>query len=158
MSDLQFTPQSDDAIEALKAREEEERLLADGEATFEVVTATAKNSKTTGIPMIAVKMNVWDCNGKTAFIDEYLMAGDKSFFIKKIKSFCESIGIIDKYNSGKLNATDINSSHFGKIIIGRRKDNNGKIQNNVIEYIKKTEGDVNNNAPFLNDSLDDIAF
>jgi hypothetical protein len=157
MFDLEFTPQSDEAIDNLKTREDEERLLSDGEGRFDVITCAAKVSKS-GNNMLCVKLKVWDCNNKSGFIDEYLMTGEKSFFIRRIKSFCDSIGIIDKYNSGKLNASDINNSHNGKIIIGRRKDNNGKLQNTVTEYIKKSEDkntineDLNDDIPWLNQS------
>jgi hypothetical protein len=157
MSDLTFTPQSDEFIENLVRKEEEERLLTAGECLFEVCSAKPMVSEA-GNPMIKITLKVWDCNNKSGFIYDFLMGGEKSFFIKKIKNFCECVGIIDKYNSGKLNAEDINSSQSGKLVLGIRKDRNGKLQNNVIEYIKGNIAQINNNAPFLNDSVDDINF
>lgn len=151
MPDLTFTPQTDDFIEDLIRQEEEERLVECGEAIFEVVAARSMMSHA-GNPMIKVSLMVWDRNNKKGFIDDFLMCGEKSFFINRIKSFCKSIGIMDIYNSGKLNASDINNTHCGKIIIGTRKDKNGKLQNSVMEYLEKQQ-DQNMEQKFLNDVL-----
>src|SRR5687768_9727908 len=138
MFDLEFTPLTDSAIEDLEAREEEERLLADGEGRCEVITSTAKVSQN-GNKMIVVKLKAWDCNEKSGWIDDFWMVGDKPFFLKRIKNGCEGFGLMNTYNSGKLNASEIHPGDTARIIIGRKKDKNGKLQNNVVEYIKKSE-------------------
>ena len=150
MFDLEFTPQSDEAIEILEAQEAEERLLSEGEGVCEVISSTAKVSQN-GNKMIVLKLKVWDCNGKQGWIDDYWIVGEKSFFMKRIKNGCEGFGILDKYKTGKLNASDINNSHTSKIIIGKRKDKNGKLQNNIVEYIKKTDEQNTTKTEFNDD-------
>ncbi len=154
MSDLQFTPLDDNSISQMESQEREEKLLSEGESTFEVISATSATSQS-GNAMIRVKMKVWDSNGKSGFVDDFLMAGDSSFFIKKVKGFCETIGLLDKYNSGKLSADDINSGLTGECFL-IRKPYKGELQNSIKNYIKKdkitgsptTNTDLNDDIPF----------
>jgi hypothetical protein len=107
--------------------------------------------------MIKVNMKVWDCNGKSAFLTDYLMGGQKSFFIKKIKSFCESIGIEDKYKSGKLCADDIGAGLTGELIL-TRKLYKGEEQNSIKEYCKKNHTGADFNKKAESELDDDLPF
>ena len=152
MSDLQFKSKTSQEIEAMEQQEREEKLLAEGNGTFEVIGAEAKTSQS-GNPMIKVRMKVWDSEGKSGFVDDFLMGGDSSFFIKKIKNFCEAVGIEDKYVSGKLSADDIRNGLTGNLILTRRLYK-GEMQNNIKEY-NKAESLVNTKKPVdgLNDDI-----
>lgn len=157
MSDIQFTPRSDSDLEEMERKEREEKLLAEGPANWEVITSTSKHSQA-GNPMIHVKFKAWDCNGKQGYVDDFFVEGTSSFFLKKVKSFCQSGGIEHVYNAGKISAHDIPPGLTGKFIL-IRKAYKGELQNSIKEYTSgdKLNVDVKNNSN-LNDSLDDIEF
>lgn len=152
MSDLQFKSKTAQEIESMEQQEREEKLLSEGLGSFEVIVAEAKTSQA-GHPMIKIKMKVWDSSGKSGFVDDFLMSGDSSFFIKKIKNFCEVVGIEDKYNSGKLSAEDISPGLNGDLTLVR-KPYKGEMKNNIKEYIKR-ENSVDSRKPIdgLNDDI-----
>lgn len=150
MYDLEFTPLDDSAIESLEREEREKSLLAEGNGRWEIITSKAKLS-TSGNPMIEINFKVWDLEGKSAFVKDFFMIGEKSFFIKKIKSFCESAGTESVYNTGRIRQEDFRPGLTGDCTIIRKmyKD---EPQNNIKEYIKKSEkqNTINEN---LNDEL-----
>lgn len=152
MSDLEFIP---------KKEEELVDLLKEGEGNFQILSAEKKQSHA-GNSMIKLTVKVWDCEGKTSNIFDYLMLSAHNFSLRKIKHFCESCELHDKYESGKLNAIDC-ENQFGKLIIGIEIDKDGKYppKNKVLDYCKSHKKSDNKTADaddFFGDDLKDIQF
>jgi hypothetical protein len=167
MNEFIFDALDDDAIKIMEEMERESKMLNDGPGRWELLSRSSVVSQNTGRPMLKLNMKVWDCNGKSAFITDYLIFERTSFFLKKVKSFCESAGLEEIYKSGKISEDDISPGLTGDLVLSRRMYK-GEPQNSIKEYCKGNDFDsnsskkninqINNNAPFLNDSLDDIAF
>jgi hypothetical protein len=155
MFDLEFTPLNDNDLNILEKEEREKRLLAEGTARWEIITSAKKMSQS-GNPMIEVNFKVWDCEGKSGFVKDFFVVGENSFFLKKIKTFCESGGIEEVYKTGKIKDSDFHPGMTGDCIL-IRKLYKEELQNNIKEYIKKEQQNTNTNN-ILNDSLDDTAF
>lgn len=78
---MRFTYKTEEQLQ------QEKPMLAEGGADFEIKTAEEKVSKN-GNPMIECKIQVWDKNGASGVIFDYIVS-NLSF---KIKSVCDSIG------------------------------------------------------------------
>jgi hypothetical protein len=107
---FQFTPKKD-----------EDFMLAVGDANYTVLKATQKESKS-GNPMIELQLQVWDKNGKEGVIYDYLL--NIPSMEHKIKHFCESCGLEDKYNQGCFEDSDCEGKS-GKLILFIQKDKHG---------------------------------
>lgn len=135
---MKITPRSE---EEFKSR----NLLDAGEYNFEIFEAKEKKSQS-GNDMIEVQLRILNKYDKYIIIYDYLM--DKEPMDYKIRHLWESLGMIDKYNSGEINAEDLKDKR-GKAKITIRKDKNGQYpdKNQVQDYIKSE------NDTFLDDAL-----
>lgn len=122
---MKFTPLDEEALNAQRG------ILKEGEADFEVMIANDKFSKSSGQPMIELKLKVWDCEGKEGIIFDYLV-GNVQW---KLHQFLASVGRLDLYESGDVN-TDILLGMCGKALLKLQKDKTGKYpdQMRVTEY------------------------
>lgn len=77
----------------------EEMLLPAGDYDFEVLDAVDKLSQK-GNEMIAVKLAVFRPNGSRQYVNDWLM--EKMAF--KLRHFCYSVGLGEKYEAGDLDA------------------------------------------------------
>jgi hypothetical protein len=133
-----FLPRSDDEIHAIQNR----ALLSDGIYPFIVKAIESQVSKSNN-SMLKLKIGVIDAKGEERNIIDYLLGTDQMIY--KLKHFCESIGMEDKYAKGNFEPQDcINRS--GKVKIGVQKgapkpDGDGFYpdKNSVKDYVK---GDV----------------
>lgn len=116
MYDLQFEP---------KTEEELHDYLEIGEGDFEVFKAERTDAKSTGNPMIALILKVWDKNGDQALIYDNLMLTGTKFALRHIRHFCYSCGLENFYESGKLNANDC-TGRKGKLKIGFKPESKSK--------------------------------
>lgn len=138
-----FTPKTEEELSAIN-------LLEPGEGLFEVIQAIQKTSKS-GNNMIEMKLRAWDKNGKEKIIHDYLVNIPELEF--KIKHFCESTGMIEKYQQGKF--TDIDCvGKTGKLKLIIKKDKTGDYadKNSVADYIKTDSFNTSENN-FINDDL-----
>lgn len=150
-----FQPMSDAEIDALN-------LIEDGEYEFQVVKSTRRVSKK-GNPMAEIQLNIWDKKGTIRTVFDYLVFSTVGLNIRKIKHFCESVGLIEEYKQGNLRE-DL-SNLCGKVLIGTQEPqpnpNGGMYEkkNVVIDYlsgdietnktpIKKSDSDLNDDLPF----------
>lgn len=150
MYDLQFTP---------KKEEELIDLLEIGECDYQVYAAERKESKSSGLPMIELRMKIWDKNGQEGIVFDYLMLNDNKFSLRKIRHFCYSNGLEDFYENGKLNAFDcLNKS--GKCKIGIQKDKMGQYpdKNVIADYLLGKPQDKSKYVPESEALNDDIPF
>jgi hypothetical protein len=133
MSDLQFAP---------KPESELIDLLETGEGNYEVIEAIKKYSKSTGNPMIELKLHVWDSKGQEGTLFDYLMLTGSNFSLRKIRHFCYSCGLGHLYEKGSLAAMDC-VGKAGKLKIDFQKGNNGYQDKNVVkDYIAESEGEA----------------
>lgn len=128
LTSFTFTPKSDEEIMA-------QNLLQPGIGQYEVMSAILKMSKS-GNPMIEMKIKVWDAAGSERIIYDYLINMPSMEF--KIKHFCESCGLDEKYKDGRFTDMDC-VQKSGRLRIGIQKDksgNNYPDRNCVVDYIK----------------------
>lgn len=159
MSDFfTFSPRSEEELQSIK-------YLEKGDGHFEVVEANVKKSKNDN-PMLELRLKAWDCNGKEGIIYDYLMT-DMPDLEFKIRHFCESIRMLDKYEKGAFMPADC-VGRSGKLRIGfkdkaikKNPDGTTKefsARNVVYDYLPdshpKTENAPNKNGVEIKD--DDI--
>ena len=80
----------------------ESKLWSKGEYGFEIVDASEKNSKTSGKPMIELKVKLYDGKGTGRTITDYLLAETP----EKLRHCADACGLLDKYNTGALSGGD----------------------------------------------------
>lgn len=147
-----FTPMTESEIQASS-------LLEAGVYDFQVAKSTRKTSKS-GNPMAELQINVWDKEGKQHLIFDYLVFSTIALNIRKLKHFCDSVGISDQYNKGAIPEELERLS--GKVEIGiqdeQPKPGGGVYpkKNVVVDYVVTDKGAVKVELqvdPSLNDDL-----
>lgn len=141
---MRFAPKTEQELQVMT-------LLEPGAYQFQVSTATNERSKS-GNEMIKLTLNIWDKKGNAHFIYDYLLEA----MATKLRHFCESTGLIDKYEIGEINPIDcMNRQGYVDLIIqeGKIKNNGERYPNrNVVkDYIKKSDtqsDDLNDDIPF----------
>jgi hypothetical protein len=98
---MQFQSKTRDEIDAEKRSFAEQGLLPNGWYDFEVMGAEEKTSKA-GNEMIALKLRVFNPRGGEKHVYDYLLESNAI----KMFDFCESVGLLDKYEAGTLTAED----------------------------------------------------
>src|SRR6185437_7492859 len=78
------------------------KKLSAGICNFTVVSAIEKLSKTSGLPMLELKLHVWDCHGVEGTVFDYLVSSEKMAW--KLRDFCKSIGDISIYKEKRLSS------------------------------------------------------
>lgn len=123
---MKITPKSE---EDFKSR----NLMDPGTYDFVVFDAIEKVSKTSGEPMIELILNVLDMKGRERKIYDYLM--DKEPMDYKIRHIYNCAGLLEKYESGDIDAQDLHNV-TGKVKIIIRKDKTGQYgdKNSVQDY------------------------
>lgn len=107
--------------------------LPEGQYDYSVIEAEETVS-TAGNDMFKIKLSV-----KNRFVYEYILMTAKQAW--KLKSFCESIGIIDRYKTGVINAGDLVGC-VGRCELGIEPASNGyDAKNRVKKWIKKQNDD-----------------
>lgn len=120
---MKFTPKTDEQIQ-------QDRLLPDGVYDFEVMSAEDATSKT-GKDMIALTLRVFLPSGSAIQLKDWLLADDTMAW--KLKKFCETIGMLEQYESGQFYAEDLDG-RAGKVRIGSKTDPEFGPQNRVVGY------------------------
>lgn len=147
---LCFTPATEEELKR-------EKLLPEGIYPFDVVSSEHLMSKS-GNNMIKINLKIWDDSGNTYFIWDYLLENIMKF---KLKHFCDSVRLADKYLLGRISADDcLGRSGYVEIIIDKEKPNpNGGMypaKNVVKDYVfNKPEPKPINTASILDDFKDD---
>ena len=121
---MTFAPKTDKQLA-------EENLLPGGEYDYEVMEVTEQFSKS-GNEMVKLRLRIFHGESGTRTLTDYLleaMAG-------KLKHFCTSHGMQDKYDAGTLCADDC-MGLTGRVRIGIKKDKTGQYpdQNTVFDYV-----------------------
>lgn len=129
-------------------------LLEAGTYDFAVVDANASMSNSNpkyhdpskpSNPMITLVLTVWGKDGREITIKDYLVSTEKMNW--KIIHFCEAVGLMNEYESGKFNESYC-LGKIGKLILGvqkgKQKDDGSYFDdtNNVKDYIKDFVNDM----------------
>lgn len=110
-------------------KEAERPLLAVGPCEFEVLRATEKTSKA-GDPYINLMLKVRDCEGSVGTIFAMLNTA------WKIKNFCETTGLLEKFNLGEITPQDCEKRR-GKGTLGIERSTEHGDKNIITAYTKK---------------------
>lgn len=147
-----FSPLSEEELDMFE-------LLEPGIYPFEILKSTRKISKS-GNNMAELQISIYDKKGINHFIYDYLVFSSVNLNIKKVKHFCDSVGLQEEYRKGKL-PEDLNR-YTGKLelgIQGKRPKEDGSFwpsKNIVIYYLSKDkESDYSGMKP-LEDKKDDF--
>lgn len=144
-----FSPMSEEEINL-------SNLMEIGTYNFEVVKSTRKISKS-GNQMAELCINVFCNQGKQYLIYDYLIFSTIHLNIKKVKHFCDSVGLAEGYKIGKI-PEDL-SRLCGKVQIGIKKNQpnpNGGFypdKNIVIDYIASDKKNDDLSITIKDDSI-----
>lgn len=152
-----FTPLSDEEIDAIN-------LIDPGIYNFSVVKSTRKLSKS-GNHMAELQLSIWDMAGKTHLIFDYLVFSNVPLNIRKVKHFCDAVGLQEDYKKGQL-PEELNN-FCGKAEVGiqeaQRNPSGGMYskKNVVVDYVSATEekstnisvGKQKDSTEFIDDEL-----
>ena len=128
-----------------KSREEiaREKLLKPGIYDFEVMRAEETTSKSSGNPMVKVKIRVFHDGGEVHIYD-YITSTQ----VEKLCAFCDAVGLSNEYDAGDVKSDDM-EGRSGRVKIGiedeKPKDDGTDAKwpakNKVKDYVPKAEGD-----------------
>lgn len=145
-----FTPMTEEEINAAN-------LMEEGIYNFEVVKSSYKTSKA-GNPMAELNIMVWDHDGKQKIIFDYLIFSHVPLNIKKVKHFCDTVGLQEEYKKGQIPEDLERLSGKVKIIIqkgqlipedklqGKPKGSCYPDKNAVEDYVMTDKGAVKQEA------------
>lgn len=157
-----FKKLTDEELEDTK-----EKLLSAGTYDFEVKRSTRKISQA-GNDMAELNLTIWDNEGKVRNIMDWLVFAENKFNIRKIKHFCDSVGITASYEQGELPedlellagkvSIDIDEGQMipDNKLNGKPKGSRYADRNVVVDYIKSDEEKKTNKTELPFD--DDIGF
>lgn len=115
---MRFQPKTEEEVTKVD-------LLKVGEGEFTVTNAIDTTSKVKpdgsgGNPMIEVTLEVFDADGETATIKDYLLEATA----KKLRHFCYAVGLGDEYERGAIEADNLIGCG-GKCVIGIERAQRG---------------------------------
>lgn len=129
---MKFAPKSEQEI----AMSSGDSLWPKGNYSFEVLKAENAKSKSSGADMIHLTLKVYNKEGKSKLVDDYLL--EKVAY--KLKHFCEAVGLNKHYEKGTLDAADCQGKGGTvKLKIGK-PNGDYAAKNEVNDYL--TEGDA----------------
>jgi hypothetical protein len=110
----------------------ESKLWPKGEYAFEIVDGVDKNSKSSGKPMIELKIKLSDGKGTGRTITDYLLAETP----EKLRHCADACGLLDRYETGSLSANEFRGKR-GKLKLGIEKDKKKVYpdKNVVLDYV-----------------------
>lgn len=91
---MRFTPKTEEELQM-------STLIEEGTYNYQVLDAKESLSKA-GHEMIELKLMIWDKESKERVMFDYLLEA----MGHKLRHFCDSHGMLDKYNAGLLSSTD----------------------------------------------------
>jgi hypothetical protein len=145
---LSFKPKGEEELKQFD-------LLPAGEYDFEVLAAEHQTSRKTGAAMIKLKLGVYRPNGSQQFVWDYLVAAMEA----KLRHFCDSTGLLPKYQAGTLAPEDC-TGRSGKCKLIIREDKTGQYQpkNEVKDYVCRPAKQIAKPADTAAGESDDVPF
>jgi hypothetical protein len=110
----------------------ESKLWPKGDYAFEIVDGFDKTSKTSGKPMIELKVKLSNGNGQGRTITDYLLAETP----EKLRHAADACGLLDRYKTGSLSGNEFRGKR-GRLKLGIEKDKKRQYpdKNVVLDYI-----------------------
>ena len=121
---MRITPRTEAEIQS-------ENLFPPGEFDFEILEAEETTSKA-GNEMIRLKLKVFSESGNFIIISDYLLES----VAYKLRHACEAVGMVERYESGKLDAMDFQGKS-GRLKLRIDKSDNYPDKNGVKDYIAR---------------------
>lgn len=118
-----------------KSEADVSNILPEGIYDGKVIDAEETTRKATGAPMISLTVEVRG-NGRKAEVRDWLLTDVESMAFK-LRHFCRSAALLDKYNTGTLDAADC----FGRSVsvkLGVQDDIKYGEQNRISDYVTRT--------------------
>jgi hypothetical protein len=152
-----FKPLTEEEIDAMS-------LMDEGIYNFQVETSNPRTSKS-GNRMAELLITVWDSFDKPHSIYDYLVFSTIPLNIRKVKHFCDTVGLTEEYKKGSI--PEGLASLSGKVKIGIQEEKanpNGGFfpkKNIVIDYVMTDKGAVkSDSAPIEEEKFhdDDLPF
>lgn len=149
---MRFTPKSEEELQVGS-------LMDEGTYQYQVIDAKESISKA-GHDMVELKLMFWDASGRERLMFDYLLEA----MGHKLRHFCESHGMLDKYNAGQLTAADCwNKQGKAEVIVqpGKPNPNGGMYpsRNSVKDYVVGVVGEPAPIKPTVKDDFDtDLPF
>ncbi len=140
---MNFTPKNENELS---------NLLPDGEYDFEVIDAQDKKSQKSGADMIMLKIAIWQGDRISCYLFDYLLES----VAFKLRHCCDACGLLDKYQSGSLDATQfIGRTGKAKIIIQKDKTGQYPDKNAIKDYCLRPMKPVNSQQQHNQQPKDD---
>jgi hypothetical protein len=114
-----------------RSREELNNLLPKGEYKAMVQSAEEKQSSS-GNPMIVLKLEVYDDHGNKRIITDRLILIESMMW--KIFDFCESAGIMDRYDAGDVSAYNCMDKSVHCKVIQKEAEGDFPAKNEIKSY------------------------
>jgi len=122
-------------------------LLKEGEGTFKILTADDNKPSKAGNPMVTIRLEIWDIDGKSTFVTDYLVSSLQF----KIKHLYDAIGQPNLYKSGDIDPAFL-VGKSGKCILKVEHQPGYDPQTKIKDYKKKEVSD--SAEPEVSDSSD----
>ena len=81
-------------------------LLPDGDYPYAIGTVSDAPSKTSGKPMLTLKVEVYPPEGNSKTVTDYIVMGS-AYADKKLFELCQSTGLAAQYANGSLQPLDL---------------------------------------------------
>lgn len=127
-----FEPKSEQEIDAMM-------VWPAGEYDFEVEDATWGESKSSGKPMITLKLKVFDEQGRWQYVTDWLVASSEALPLRKLRHYCAATGSMDAYESGDLN-NFMGQGAAGRLNLVIEKRDDYPEKNKVADYVDPGKG------------------
>jgi len=138
------------------------QLIDPGVYNFEVLKSTRKTSKS-GNPMAEIQIKIWDKGGRTQNLFDYLVFNNVALCRRKVKHFCDSVGLQKEYE--KCSLPEDLARLSGKVELGIKDEEPNPSggyypkKNVVVDYVMTDQGAVkvplasNNNKNVVDDDI-----
>src|ERR1019366_7780465 len=93
-----------------------------------------------GNAMAKLQLRFWDKEGKAHFVFDYLVFSEVNLCIRKVKHFCDAVGLAEQYAKGEI--PEELELFCGKLQLGTQEEKpnpNGGVypmKNIVVDYVK----------------------
>lgn len=126
---MKFQPKTEQEIQ-------EERLLPEGEYSFQISGAEDTQSKA-GNDMIKLTVRVFKPDGNFLLVDDYLVEA----MLYKVLHLCEATGLKEDYDAGQLDSQKF-IGKTGMLKLGIQKSDAFPDRNTIKDYIVDGKADI----------------
>ena len=143
---MRFKPKTEEEVSGPE-------LLPDGEYDFDVLAAEDQVSAA-GNEMVKLKLDVFGPRGESRWVWDYLVAKEDSPYCeRKIRHFAGTVGMMDDYESGGLDAAML-VGRSGRVQLVTSQDDGYSARNTVEDYVVPT--DATDSAAFVKKAVEEL--